>query len=112
MNSHPDVPETQDCGGGRPEGTLRSTATTKPSEMETYVVMFIILLIAGSVTNVIYELIFATSSLADIFRSIVTNMWRPSVIAFYVTLTAAGISKSVRFMSCRLRRLISKSTGQ
>ena len=103
MNNRSEASESQDCGSKYPKDICRSTATTKPSEMETYVVIFIILLIAGSVTNVVYEVIFATGSLADIFRSIVTNMWRPSVIAFYVTLNAAGISKSVGFLSRRLR---------
>ena len=80
--------------------------------METYVVAFIVLVIGNSVTNVVYRVTFSTGSLADIFRSIVTNMWRPPVIAFYVTLSASGISKSVRLLSRRLRQLLSESTGQ
>ena len=112
MNSHPDVPETQDCGGGRPAGTLRSTATTKPSEREAYLALFIGVLTGGSVINIVYEVIFATSSLADTIHSIITDMWRPPVIAFYVTLTAAGISKSVRSMSRRLRQLLPRSKRQ
>ena len=74
--------------------------------------MFIVLLIAGSITNVVYEVIFATGSTADIIHSIITDMWRAPVIAFYVTLTAAGISRSVRSLSSRIRKLLCESNGQ
>ena len=112
MNSHPEVLKTKDCNGERPEGTLRSTAILKPSEREAYLALFIGVLTGGSVINIVYEVIFATGSPADTIRSIITDMRRPPVIAFYVTLTAAGISKSVRSVSRRLRQLLPESSGQ
>ena len=112
MNNGSEARESQECACKHPEDILGSTVKTKPGDMETCVVMFIILLIAGSITNVVYEVIFATGSPADIIRSITTDMWRAPVIAFYVTLTAAGISKSVRSLSRRLHQFLSKSAGQ
>ena len=84
----------------------------KPSEREACLVLFIGVLTSGSVINIVQGVIFASGSPADIFHSIVTNMWRPSVIAFYVTLSVAGISKPVRSLSGRLRRLLRESNGQ
>ena len=112
MNNGSEARESQECASKHPQGTLGSTVKTKPSDMETCVVMFIVLLIAGSITNVVYEVIFATGSPADTIHSIITDMWRAPVIAFYVTLTAAGIAKPVGSLSRRLHQFLSKSAGQ
>ena len=74
MYAHAQTPKTPDCNGEYSEETCTATTMTTPSGMETYVVVFIVLVIGNSVTNVVYKVTFATGSLADIFRSIVTNM--------------------------------------
>ena len=65
-------------------------------EMEAYAVLFIVLLIAGNVIWVVYEVIRATGSPANTIHSIVTNLWQASAAALFITLTVAGISKGFK----------------
>ncbi len=68
-----DHPETPNCGGGDLKEPRESIATMSPGEMEAYAVLFIVLLMAGTVTLVVYEVIRATDSPVDTIHSIVTS---------------------------------------
>ena len=50
----------------------------KPREREACLALFIGVLTSGSVTNVVYEVIFATGSPADTIHSFIVDMSRPS----------------------------------
>ena len=95
MNDNLETSETQNCSGGDLKEPRESIARTSPSEMEAYVVLFIVLLMAGTVILVVYEVIRATGSPADTIHYIVTNLWRAGAAALFFTLTAAGVSKGV-----------------
>ena len=71
--------------------------------------LFIVLLMAGTVTLVVYEVIRATGSPVDTIHYIVTNLWRAGAAALFFTLTAAGISKGIRLAARRLRQWLFKS---
>ena len=90
MKDHPETSETQNCGGENLKEPRESIATMSPGEMETYAVLFIVLLIAGNVIWVVHEVIPATGSPADTLHSIVTNLWQASAAALFFTLTVAG----------------------
>ena len=101
-----DHPETQNCGGGDLKEPRQSIATMSPGEMEAYVALFIVLLMAGTVTLVVYEVIRATSSPVDTIHYIVTNLWRAGAAALFFTLTAAGVSSGrgiQGYKACRLQ---------
>ena len=109
MKDHPETSETHDCGGGGLKEPRGSIATMSPSEMAAYVALFIVLLMAGTVTLVAYEVIRATGSPVDTIYSIVTNLWRAGAAALFFTLTAVGIYKGVRLPARRLRQWLFKS---
>ena len=109
MKDPPETSETHDCGGGNLKKPRESIATMSPGEMEAYAVLFIVLLIAGNVIWVVYEVIRATGSPVDMIHSIVTNLWQASAAALFFTLTAAGISKGLRLAARRLRPWLFKS---
>ena len=73
MKDHPETSEIHEFGGGNLKESRRSIATLSPGEMEAYAV----LLIAGNVIWVVYEVIRATGSPADTLHSIITNLWQP-----------------------------------
>ena len=112
MKDHPETSETHDCGGGNLKEPRRSIATMSPGEMEAYAVLFIVLLIAGNVIWVVYEVIRSTGSPVDTIHSIVTNLWQASAAALFITLTVAGISKGLRLAARRLRQWLFKSRGE
>ena len=93
MKDQPGTSEIHDCGGENLKELRESIATMAPGEMEAYAVLFIVLLIAGNVIWVVYEVIRATGSPADTLHSIVTNLWQASAAAFFITLTAARIPR-------------------
>ena len=51
---------------------------------------FAVLLIAGNIIWVVYEVIRATGSPVDTLHSIITNLWQASAAALFFTLTVAG----------------------
>ena len=108
MKDQPGTSETQHCGGGNLKEPRRSITTMSPGEMEAYAVLFIVLLIAGNVIWVVYEVIRATGSPVDTIHSIVTNLWQASAPALFITLTAAGISTGIRLAARRLRQWLFK----
>ena len=89
MKDHPETPGIQDRGGGNLKEPRRSIAAMSPGEMEAYAV----LLIAGNVIWVVYEVIRATGDPVDTLHSIVTNLWQASAAALFFTLTVAGIPR-------------------
>ena len=109
MKDQPETSETHDCGGGNLKEPRESIVTMSPGEMEAYAVLFIVLLIAGNVIWVVYEVICSTGSPVDTIHSIVTNLWQASAAALFITLTAAGISKGLRLAARRLRQWLFKS---
>ena len=109
MKDHPETPGIQDRGGGDLKEPRQSIAAMSPGEMEAYAVLFIVLLIAGNVIWVVYEVLRATGSPVDTIHSIVTNLWQASAAALFITLTVAGISKGVRLAARRLRQWLFKS---
>ena len=109
MKDHPETSETHGCGGGNLKEPRGCIVTMSPGEMEAYAVLFIVLLIAGNVIWVVYEVIRATGSPADTIHSIVTNLWQASAAALFFTLSAAGISKGLRLAARRLRQWLFKS---
>ena len=111
MKDHPETSETQNCGSGDLKESRQSVATMSPGEMEAYAVLFIVLLMAGTVILVVYEVIRATGSPVDTIHYIVTNLWRAGAAALFFTLTVAGISKGVRLAARRLRQWLFKSRG-
>ena len=104
MKDQPETSEIHDCGGVDLKEPRRSIATMSPGEMETYTVLLIVLLIAGNVIWVVYEVLRATGSPVDTLHSIVTNLWQASAASPFITLTAAGISKGLRLAARRLRQ--------
>ena len=112
MKDQPETSETHDCGGGDLKEPRRSIMTMSSGEMEAYVVLFIVLLMASTVILVVYEVIRATGSPADTVHSIVTNLWQASAAALFITLTAAGIFKGIRLAARRLRQWLFKSRGE
>ena len=109
MKDHPETSETQNCGGGDLKESRGSIATTSPGDMEAHVALFIVLLMAGTVTLVVYEVIRATGSPVDTIHYIVTNLWRAGAAALFFTLTAAGVSKGIRLAARGLRQWLFKS---
>ena len=109
MKDHPETSEIHDCGGENLKEPRRSIATMSPGEMEAYAVLFIVLLIAGNVIWVVYEVIRATGSPADTIHSIVTNLWQAGAAALFITLTVAGVFKGIRLAARRLRQWLFKS---
>ena len=109
MKDHPETSETHDCGGGNLKEPRGYIAAMSPGEMEAYVALFIVLLMAGTVTLVVYEVIRATGSPVDTIHYIVTNLWRAGAAALFFTLTAAGVSKGLRLAARRLRQWLFKS---
>ena len=109
MKDHPGTSETHDCGGGNLKEPRRFIATMSPGEMEAYVVLFIVLLMASTVILVVYEVIRATGSPVDTIHSIVTNLWQAGAAALFITLTVAGVSKGIRLAARRLRQWVFKS---
>ena len=105
MKDHPETPGIQDRGGGNLKEPRRSIAAMSPGEMEAYAV----LLIAGNVIWVVYEVIRATGDPVDTLHSIVTNLWQASAAALFITLTVAGVSKGLRLAARRLRQWLFKS---
>ena len=77
MKYHPQASETQSCDGGGLKETRRCTDTTPPGEMAAYVALFMLLLMGGTVTLVVCEVIRATGSTADTVHSIIMNLPRP-----------------------------------
>ncbi len=90
MKDHPETSETNDCGGGNLKEPRGSIVTMSPGEMEAYAVLFIVLLIAGNIIWVVYEVLRATGSPVDTLHSIITNLWQASAAALFFTLTVAG----------------------
>ncbi len=78
MKDHPETSEPQNCGSGDLKEPRESIVTMSPGEMEAYAVLFIVLLIAGNVIWVVYEMIRATGSPVDTIHYIVTNLWQAS----------------------------------
>ena len=109
MKDHPETSETQNCGSGNLKEPRESIVTMSPGEMEAYAVLFIVLLIAGNVIWVVYEVLRSTGAPVDTIHSIVTNLWQASAAALFFTLTAAGISKGLRLAARRLRQWLFKS---
>ena len=109
MKDHPETSEIHNCGGGGLKEPRQSIATMSPGEMEAYAALFIVLLMTGTVTLVVYEVIRATGSPVDTIHYIVTNLWRVGAAALFFTLTAAGISKGVRHATRRLHQWVFKS---
>ena len=109
MKDQPEASETHDCGGGDLKEPRGYIVTMSPGEMEAYAVLFIVLLIAGNVIWVVYEVIRSTGSPVDTLHSIITNLWQASAAALFITLTAAGISKGLRLAARGLRQWLFKS---
>ena len=76
MKYHPQASETQSCDGGGLKETRRCTDTTPPGEMAAYGALFMLLLMGGTVTLVVCEVIRATGSTADTVHSIIMNLPR------------------------------------
>ena len=109
MKDHPETSETQNRGGGVLKEPRQSIAKMSPGEMAAYVALFIVLLMAGAVILVVYEVIRATGSPVDTIHSIVTNLWCAGAAALFFTPTAAGISKGIRLAARRLPQWLFKS---
>ena len=109
MKDHPETSETHDCGDRNLKEPRQSIVTMSPGEMEAYAVLFIVLLIAGNVIWVVYEVIRSTGSPVDTIHSMVTNLWQAGAAALFFTLTAAGISKGIRLAARRLPQWLFKS---
>ena len=104
MKDHSQASETRNCGGGCPEETRKSIATTPPGALAAYFAMFITLSMAGIVFLVVYEMIQTAGSPADTIYSIITNLWRAAAAALFFTLMTAGISKGIGLAASRLRQ--------
>ena len=108
MEHDPQAPETRNCDDRPPDETLRSAATTRPDEMDTFVALFIAISIAGLITLVVYEVISGTGSAAYIIQAIFANLWMPAAFALTFTLTAAAMTRGARLLRRRLRQLLFK----
>ena len=63
-----------------------------PTWRQLVLPVHLVLLMAGTVTLVVYEMIRVTGSQVDTIHYIVTNLWHAGAAALFFTLTAAGIS--------------------
>ena len=77
MNNRVEARESRECASKHPAETLKSTRIPKPSERETFLVLFIGVLTSGSVINIVQGVIFASGSPANTIHSIITDMWNP-----------------------------------
>ena len=77
-----------------------------PTWRQLVLPVHLVLLMAGTVTLVVYEVIRVTGSQVDTIHHIVTNLWRTGAAALFFTLTAAGVSSGrgiQGYKACRLQ---------
>lgn len=108
MEHDPQAPETQKCGDRPRDETTLSATTTRPDEMEAFVVLFIATSIAGLAALVVYGVVSGAGSPARTVHAILANLWMPGAFALTFTLTAAAATRGSRFLKRRLRQVLFK----
>ena len=78
-------------------------------EIDRYIFLFVLFTTTGVIVMVLHEVITATGSPLDTLRSIILNMGHVAGTGIAFTMAVALVSKTVRFVSRRLRQLPFKS---
>ncbi len=109
MKDRPELPEPRSDNPGDPETARESSATVPCQEIERYIFLFVLFTTTGVIVMVLHEVITAAGSPLDTLRSIILNMGHVAGVGIAFTMAVALVSKTVRFLSRRLRQLPFKS---
>ena len=112
MRDHPEKPQPQPGNPREPETARESSAILRCGETDWYIFHFVVFTTAGVITMVLIHVINPVGSPLDTIRSILVNVGHISGMGIAYAVALALVSKTVRSVSRRLRRLPFRSREQ
>ena len=112
MKDYPEAPEPQFHTLRDPEATREPSTILRYGETDRYILHFVIFTTAGVITMIVYQVIAPTGSPLDTIRYVILNVGDIAGMGIIYTIALALVSKTVRSVSRRLRRLPFRSREQ
>ena len=107
MKDHPKAPEPQPDNPGDSETARESSAILRYGEMDRSILHFVIFTTAGVITMIVHQVIAPIGEPMDTIRYTIFSMGHIAGMGLVYTMAVALVSKTVRSVSHRLRRLAS-----
>ena len=105
MKDCPEAPEPQSHTPRDPEATREPSAAVRYGETDWYIFHFVLFTTAGVIAMIVYQVINPVGSPLDTIRSIILNVGHISGMGIIYTIALALVSKTVKSVSRRRRRL-------
>ena len=112
MKDCPEAPEPQFHTPRDPEARREPSAILRYGETDRYIRLFVLFTTTGVITMIVYQVIAPTGSPLDTIRYIILNVGDIARMGIIYTIAVALVSKTVRSVSRRLRRLPFRSREQ
>ncbi len=112
MKDHPQTPAPRSDNPGDPETAREPSAAVRYGETDRYIRLFVLFTTTGVIAMIVYHVINPVGSPLDTIRSIILNTGHISGMGIAYTIALALVSKTVRSVSRRLRRLPFRSREQ
>ncbi len=105
MKDCPEAPEPQFHTPRDPEARREPSAILRYGETDRYIRLFVLFTTTGVIAMIVYQVIAPTGSPLDTIRYIILNVGDIAGMGIIYTIAVALVSKTVRSVSRRLRRL-------
>ena len=112
MKDHPEATDPPSGNPGDPEATREPSAIPRYGETDWYIFHFVLFTTAGVITMIVYQVIAPTGSPLDTIRYTILSMGHIAGMGLVYTIALALVSKTVRSVYRRLRRLPFRSREQ
>ena len=105
MKDCPEAPEPQSHTPRDPEATREPSAAVRYWETDRYIRLFVLFTTTGVIAMIVYQVIAPIGSPLDTIRHIILNVGDIAGMGIIYTIAVALVSKTVRSVARRLRRL-------
>ena len=105
MKDCPEAPEPQSHTPRDPEATREPSAIPRYGETDWYIFHFVLFTTAGVITMIVYQVIAPIGSPLDTIRYTILGMADMAGMGLVYTIAVALVSKTVKSVYRRLRRL-------
>ena len=112
MKDRPQTPTPPSDNPRDPEATREPSAAVRYGETDRYIRLFVLFTTTGVITMIVYQVIAPIGSSLDTIRYIILNVGDIAGMGLVYTIAVALVSKTVRSVYRRLRRLPFRSREQ
>ena len=112
MRDHPEKPQPQPGNPREPETARESSVILRYGETDWYIFHIVVFTMAGVITMIVHQVIAPIGSPMDTIRYTIFSMGNIAGMGLVYAMAVALVTKTVRSVSRRLRRLPFRSREQ